>query len=128
MTFRSIKQTTLVKVVMIGLKKSFRRSYYLEFDKQGTIDIINYLRNLNTSYALNILHNEASKEFYIFLDESNENFNLNPKKVELNLDEEEIEYFLYRLEKCLEDKVFFPAELCEKKLGKQDISLYARYL
>lgn len=76
---------------MVRLTKKLKRSLYIEIDKTGAKDLINYLsKNL---ISINITHNDKKKEFIIFVKEGANNILINDELVKLELDEEEKDFF-----------------------------------
>ena len=113
---------------MIELKRNFKKSYSLEFNKQGLNDMVAYLKNLRDHDNLNIVYNNSIREFHIIHNEISENIEVFPEGIKLYMDKEEIEYLLFRLEACKLTNVFFPSELCEKNMGKQEVAIYGIYI
>lgn len=46
---------------------------------------------------------------------------------EIELNKEEVEYLVYRLEECRKTHYFYPAELCERVFEQKTISFYLKY-
>ncbi len=111
---------------MVRLTKKLKRSLYIEIDKTGAKDLINYLsKNL---ISINITHNDKKKKFIIFVKEGANNILINDELVKLELDEEEKDFFLQRLHCCIQKNSFYPAELCEREMKNRTISIYVFYI
>ncbi len=117
---------------MLKLYAGNRYSIKIEFDEQGAKDLIEGLKNVlkNESNTLKATDLEERKDIDLtFIKNSvTNNILFSQKKLIIEMDDDEIEYAIERFEHSINNKQFFPAELCEGILNRKNITVYARYI
>lgn len=109
---------------MVSFKKESKTSARLEFDDEGVEELLVLLsKALNDNVGfIEICEQKILKitknEYQSTLSISNDN------SITIELDTDEIEYAVERLNRCAREKVFYPAEFCELKYKKSDITVY----
>lgn len=113
---------------MVSFKKESKTSARLEFDNEGVEELLVILsKALNDSIGfIEICDKKILKitknEYQSTLSISNDN------SITIELDTDEIEYAVERFNRCSKEKAFYPAEFCELKYKKSDISVYGMYI
>ena len=110
---------------MIRLTKKTRRSFHIELDKMGVSDLINHLSD--NSFNVNIIHHKLKKLIIIISEEANDII-IDDQLVKLELDNDEKDFFLQRLYCCVQNNSFYPAELCERDMKNETVSIYVVYI
>lgn len=113
---------------MIQFKKiGMGGGYEIKIDsRKDLLDLMQYLVNVETNEPVEILHNESVYKLIVQLTETSDNIKFDDKKREIifDLEKEDLDIWLYRLEVSLVDECFYPAELFEFKLKRKIIYTY----
>lgn len=112
---------------MIEMFFNGKYSLMLAVDINGVKEMLEYLKSCNLeSSFIKLKYNENEIKFQIISNENPTNIYINKSFVSLEMDEDEIEYFIDRLEICKKTSAFFPAELCERNLNGKNIMIYIK--
>lgn len=94
--------------------------------RKDLLDLMQYLVNVETNEPVEMLYNESVYKLLVHLTETSDNIKFDNKKMEIifDLEKEDVDIWLYRLEVSLVNESFYPAELFEFKLKRKIISTY----
>lgn len=113
---------------MIELFHNGKYSLTLAIDINGIKEILDYLNSFNVKHSFTKLrYNENEVNFQIIQNENPTNICISKGFVSIEMDGDEIEYFIERLENCKNSNGFFPAELCERTLKGKNMMIYVKY-
>ena len=110
---------------MINIEMKSRSSAMLSFDKQGIDELLIIMNN-----ALDNSKNSTSMKGSIRVVKNEVESTLSFVKNEIaiiELDADEIEYVIERLNKCKTDKQFYPAEVSDVRYKNNNLTIYAIY-
>ena len=109
---------------MIELVRDSNISMTLKINKNDIPYLLNYLDKLNKNDMLNILFKGEKMKLEIIIDEFSNELIIKNKKIKIFMDNEELEYFIKKLNGVTEGYDFFPSELCERKVKNKYVSIY----
>ncbi len=108
---------------MIELVKIYKCSLLLKISKDNASLLYDYLDNLDKN-SMSILFKGKEIDFEIIVDELDISLIMNNKSIKIYMDDEEVQFFKYRINEAIEGRGFFPAELCDRKMKNKTISIY----
>lgn len=109
---------------MIELVKTGKLDFDLKMNLSGIKRMMRYLETIRDTPSIVISNKGKDKDFFIVEMEDPENLTITNQEIKLELDEEEIEFFYFRLGELLGKGVFYPAEFCNPQFKGREVYIY----
>jgi hypothetical protein len=117
---------------LLYLYTNNKYSIKIEFDEQGAKNLIEGLKNAlkNDRSILKVTNIEEGKviDLTFVKNDVTNNILFSQKELVIEMDIDEIEYAIERFYQSINNKTFFPAEVCEGIHNRKNITVYAKYI
>lgn len=105
--------------------KENKLAYRCIIERGEITKLLNYIDNLETMNYL-VEYKKTMRNFKIIVSQEDYSFIIKTHLLVLMMDEEEISYMKERLILALDVSTFYPAELCERNVGKELATIYVQ--
>lgn len=107
---------------MIEFVKNRKDSFFLRIPRDNVTLFYNYLDKLDKN-CVSIMFNGKEVDFEIVIDEIAYDLIIQSRLIKMYMDDEELDFFKYRLKEVIEGKDFYPSEICERQFKNKNVTI-----